>query len=333
MQVKITRQEFKAQARRQHQILVERHVPAKLADVQESLAVSLGYRNLAHLYGIIQSASDTEVPFTRVKNWSRWVMYLAFDENTGNEFWCLLPEGATLDDVASTDTTKASRLLKAGKAFPEGMVLSAETTVLETYVELPSIERYGLTPPADEEKVKDWVVGDLGFRVPKRGVSVSRHDRRDDSAQFVAVTVAVTDKDAALIREKMFFAEAARSKRFYDIQFDATTHTDDKGLLDNSLSDEFIARFNTKAKAEGTFPAGVVELVKGYVSEDDEQGDTDIHCFVGVTLRVEAVDDEAAWAFEPPTDILDEIFTELMGSHDVDYWEILEAYEVSADNP
>jgi hypothetical protein len=330
MQVKITREEFKAQARRQHQILVERNIPAKLADVQESLAVSLGYRNLAHMYGTIQSAADSEVPLTRVKNWSRWVMYLAFDEDTGNEFWCLLPEGVTLDDVASADTTKASRLLKAGKAFPEGMVLSAETTVLETYVELPSIERYGLTPPADEEKVKDWVVETLGFRVPKKGVSVSRYDRRDDSAELIPISIAMTDKDAAQIREKMFPAGAVPSKRVFDVQFDATTHTDDKDLLVNELSDEFIARFNLKARAAGLFPAGVVELVSGHVSEDDEQGDTDIHCFVGVTLRIEAVDEDEAEAFEPPTEVLDEIFTELMGSHDIDYWEVLHAEEVEA---
>jgi hypothetical protein len=330
MQVKITRQEFKAQARRQHQILVERNVPAKLADVQESLAVSLGYRNLAHMYGTIQAAADAEVPLTRVKNWSRWVMYLAVDENAGNEFWCLLPEGSTLDDVASTDTTKASRLLKAGKVFPEGMVLSAETTVLETYVELPSIERYGLMPPADEEKVKDWVVETLGFRVPKKGVSVSHYDRRDDSAELIAISIAVTDKDAAQIREKMFPAGAVPSKRLFDVQFDATTYTDDRGLVDRELSDEFIARFNRIAKSDGVFPKGVVELVKGYVSEDDEQGDTDIHCFVGVTLRIEAVDEDEAEAFEPPTEVLDEIFTELMGSHDVDYWEVLQAEEVTS---
>ena len=333
MQAKISRKEFKAQARRQHQILVERQVPVKLADVQESLAVSLGYRNLAHMYGVIQTAVDSEVPLTRVKNWTRWVMYLATEDdagkhNFGEEFWCLLPEGSTLDDLASRDRAKARRLLEAAQPFAEGFVLSAETTVLETYVELPSIEKYGLTPPSNEEKVNAWVVEKLGFRVPKRGVEVSRKDRRDDGGELVALSIAVTDQDAAFIREKLFPADATPQVSLFDVTFDTASYTDDRDLLDELLSAEFIARFNEIARAEGRFPKGVVELVEGHNSEDDEQEDSDIHCFVTVTLRVQAASEEEAEEFEPPEVLLQEVFEELLPGHDAEYWEVLEVSEV-----
>ena len=44
----------------------------------------------------------------------------------------------------------------------------------------------------------------LGFRAPVEGVKVSRRYMRDDGADIVTLEMAVTDVDAALIREKMF---------------------------------------------------------------------------------------------------------------------------------
>jgi hypothetical protein len=208
---KITKEEFKAQARRQHQSLLDRNIPAKLSDVQESLAVSLGYRNLAHFYGTLVEEVNSKVPRAQVESWSRWVMVMRFvDEVTGNdtdfgvEEWMLLPEGTTLDDVAVRARNKEAQSRWFAVARFEELVLSDKTTVLETYVELPSIAKYGLTPPSDENQVDGWVVEELGFRVPVEGVKVSRRDMRDDGADIVALEIAVTDADAALIREKMF---------------------------------------------------------------------------------------------------------------------------------
>jgi hypothetical protein len=325
MQVKISKKEFKAQARRQHQILVERQIPARLSDVQESLAVSLGYRNLAHYYGLAQDAASAEALMTQVKDWSRWVMYLAFDEQTGNEYWALLPEGATLDDVADINATKVRRLLAAAKPFPEGFRLSKETTVLGTYVELPSIEKYGLTPPSDEEKVKAWVVDTLGFRVPKTGLSVSRYDRRDDGAEFIAVRLAVTDADAASIRERMFTdAASSEEEGTFDVRFEATFFAYSREDAEVELSDESIAALNAKLVSFGR--KDIVKLVSAHVSADDGQDDEEIHCFASVLVRLKATDEDAAYNVSPPETLLNAVFHELANGNDIDgEWEVLEA--------
>ena len=126
---------------------------------------------------------------------------------------------------------------------------------------------------------------------------------------------------------------AIEAQRYFDVQYEATTFTDDPDLVGTELSDEFIARFNERANAEGRFPTGIVQLVSGRISGDDEQEESDIHCFVSVVLRVAANSASRAERIEPPEELLDEAFQELAGDLDIDApWEVLLVDEVDTNS-
>lgn len=202
MQVEFNKEIFKAKARRQHEELKRRGISLKLCDVMESMAVALDHRNLAHLYAMFEAERSRHVRVAEIAGWSRWVMKQ--DTSEIGDSWTLLPEGTTLDDVASRDWKAVRALLDSAVQFPEGFVLGAQTTALETYVQSPAIDRYGMPMPADRHRVDQWVDEVMGFRVIDTGVETSVHDRSDDCAEDVYVLVAISDEDAQRVRSQMF---------------------------------------------------------------------------------------------------------------------------------
>lgn len=197
MQVEFDKETFKSKARQQHQSLKARGVTVKLSDVQESMAVMLGFRNLAHLYAAFADEKDAFAPLSEIAQWVRWVLYLDYDDDR----WGVYPEGTTLDDVAARDWTKARTVYDSRKRLPLDLVLNPRATVLETFVDAPSLEAYGLPRAADTSKVNAWVREQLGFRVVESGVETSVRDRGDDSIDDYAILVALTPEDTARLRE------------------------------------------------------------------------------------------------------------------------------------
>ncbi|KWU24758.1 hypothetical protein [Burkholderia cenocepacia] len=202
MQVEFNKETFKQKARRQHEALKSRGVSMKLSDVMESMAVALDHRNLAHLYATFEAERSFFASAEEIAGWSRWVMVQ--DTSEIEETWALLPEGTTLADVASTNWRAVRKLLESMAHFPEGFVLGDKTTVLETFVESPSIDRYGMPMPADEHRVDEWVRDSLGFRVIDSTVRTSVHDRGDDGAESIYIVLALSEKDAERVRAEMF---------------------------------------------------------------------------------------------------------------------------------
>jgi len=199
MQVEFDKETFKSKARKQQEALKARGIPVKLSDVQESMAVMLGYRNLAHLYAAFADERDAFAPLSEIAQWVRWVLYFDYDDDR----WGVYPEGTTLDDVATRDWTKARTVYDSRKRLPSDLVLNPRATVLETFVDAPSLEAYGLPRAADTSKVNAWVREQLGFRVIQSGIETSVHDRRDDSIDDYAILVALTPEDTARVREHM----------------------------------------------------------------------------------------------------------------------------------
>lgn len=196
MQVEFKKEIFKAKARQQHEALKARGVPVKLSDVQESMAVMLGFRNLAHLYAAFAAETDVVAASAEIGQWVRWVMYFDYDVDR----WGLYPEGTTLDDVATRDRVKAHEVFASRRLLPEGFVLDSRATVLETFVEAPSLEAYGLPRAADTHRVNDWIRETLGFRIIDSGIETSVHDRGDDSIDDCAILVALTPEDTERVR-------------------------------------------------------------------------------------------------------------------------------------
>jgi hypothetical protein len=102
----------------------------------------------------------------------------------------------------------------------------------------------------------------------------------------------------------------------YEVTFEATGFTDDRGMTNNEFSEVQAAEFTDEARAKGTLPAGVLAVKKGYIAEDDGQGDTDIHVFVSVTLLVDAATEAAAESFVPPEGLLNQIGYLMAGDTD-----------------
>lgn len=92
----------------------------------------------------------------------------------------------------------------------------------------------------------------------------------------------------------------------FKVTFEATGFTNDREMLSESGSFlESVALGITEGlRSSGKLPYNVLGVADGYISEDDAQGDTDIHVFVGVVLLVEAATEAAAESFAPPEEML-----------------------------
>lgn len=206
MEIKLTKEIFKAQAKKQHAALKARNVVMKLSDVQESLALAHGYENLATLYAALKTADSRFVdsaPLEAQKE-NLFIISWFYDEDAAecsDDVMGVYPPGTTIDDVAARDWSASAALRDEAVMFPQGLVLSKDTTVLENYATVPRIDRYGLPDSANEAIVSKWVFEYLGFRVPKTGVEINLSDTGDDGGNVDHILIWVNDEDSLRIQE------------------------------------------------------------------------------------------------------------------------------------
>lgn len=92
----------------------------------------------------------------------------------------------------------------------------------------------------------------------------------------------------------------------FNVTFEATGFTR-ADLRNREFSDEESLGFSEAAMTEGQFPAGILSVVRGWISEDDAQKLTDRKVFVCVTLRVHATSVVNASRTVPPALLLTRI--------------------------
>jgi hypothetical protein len=204
MELVINKQSFKAQAAKLHACLVSRGIESKLSDAYESLAVSLGFANLATLFASLK-ANDARVvdiaPF-KFQTANQFVISWMFPEDgVGDEKMIVYPVGTTLADTASRDWTVLVRLRQESLFFPDDFELGPNTLAMDTYCIVPRPDRYGLPDMANPKAIKEHVLDTLGFRVPLSGVDTNFTDSGDDGGGIDNMLVWVSDTDAAKIRE------------------------------------------------------------------------------------------------------------------------------------
>lgn len=114
----------------------------------------------------------------------------------------------------------------------------------------------------------------------------------------------------------------------FKVSFEATGFTDDKALVGQSFSEQEALGFTEVSLAQGTLPKGVAAVIGGYVTDDDEQGDSDIHVFVHIDLLVDADSEDQAERMAPPVDLLTKISDLMTGEFSLDLesnsWEVTE---------
>jgi hypothetical protein len=89
----------------------------------------------------------------------------------------------------------------------------------------------------------------------------------------------------------------------FDVTFEATGFTQ-ADLRDREFTEEEARGFSEVAMAERQFPAGILSVVRGWISEDDAQKATDRKVFVCVTLRVYATSVVSASRTAAPAELL-----------------------------
>ncbi|VWC79205.1 hypothetical protein BLA39750_01072 [Burkholderia lata] len=89
----------------------------------------------------------------------------------------------------------------------------------------------------------------------------------------------------------------------FDVQFEDVGFTS-SDLADREMSDLEAQRFTESVISAETLPDPVVAIVRGYITEDDNQDSDEKKVFACVTLRVRAANDEAAEDYRPPRALL-----------------------------
>lgn len=122
---------------------------------------------------------------------------------------------------------------------------------------------------------------------------------------------------------------------FFDVTYEAIGYTTNPSIIDNELSGEDVRGFTDQLRAEGGLPAGIEDVLRGYITVDDEQeGTREKKLFVSVTIRVTAANAEAAEANETPARLLTPI-ADMMGTCDKEVvldleansWEVMDVEE------
>ena len=205
MEFTVTKASFKSQAKKQHAALKSRNVELKLSDVQESLAVGLGFENLATLYAKFKDVEYLTVDATGLKKHLSNLFVITWvtdpdDEENLDEVMGIFPPGTTLDDTARTYWVEGESLHEKIIVIPDGMVFSKETVALENYSQVPNIAKYGLSDSQHHSTVCKWVHDYLGFRVPKNGVEVDCYDKGDDGCSRDHFLIWLNDEDSTKVR-------------------------------------------------------------------------------------------------------------------------------------
>lgn len=116
----------------------------------------------------------------------------------------------------------------------------------------------------------------------------------------------------------------------FKVSYEATGFTNNGKLVGRALDEPQTAQLNA-----ATLPANVISVIGGYITDDDDQGKTDIHLFVHVDILVEANSEEEADAMEPPSEFLGQIADLMSGGKDLDLdvhsWETTEVDEHESD--
>ena len=201
MEIRITQDSFKAQAKKLHAALQARGVELKLSDVQESLAVSLGHRNLAALNGMLKLDASRIVEGTPLyaQKDNLFVVSWVYDQNFEDDQLVVYPYGTDIDDIATRDWRARCALDELVIVVPDEIQLD-QAVVLVNYTEVSNISKYGLHDGAHESTVNAWVLEHFNFRVPAEGVSVHVSDRGDDGATKDHFLLWVPDEEAKALR-------------------------------------------------------------------------------------------------------------------------------------
>lgn len=213
MELNVTKEVFKSQAKKQHAALKARNVELKLSDIQESLAIAYGYENLATLYATFKKEDYSVVdskPLLLQKDNLFVVTWFSPEDThaTCDEVMGIYPPGTSLDHIAMRNYSNWATVEKLNNqvlAIPEGLVFSEDTVALKNYSYVPNISRYGLHDGAHESTVAAWVKEFFGFRVPLSGVEVDVYDMGDDGGSKDHILVWLNDDDSAKVRA--MFAE------------------------------------------------------------------------------------------------------------------------------
>ena len=114
----------------------------------------------------------------------------------------------------------------------------------------------------------------------------------------------------------------------YMVTFEATGFTNSKQLAEQQFTAHEARGFTEISLSEGTLPKNVLAVIGGHISEDDGQGESDIHVFVCVELLVEAESEEVIDRMTPPEDLLTKISDLMSSGFDLDLeshsWEATE---------
>lgn len=90
----------------------------------------------------------------------------------------------------------------------------------------------------------------------------------------------------------------------FAITFEDAGFTDSEQVCEAQFTEQEALGFTAMSRAEETFPPFVLAVVRGYVDKDEGQGKATIKAFAGVVLIVAARDEEHAYKFTPPNDLL-----------------------------
>jgi len=184
MENHITQDSFKAQAKKLFTAMKNRGIELKLSDAQESLAISLGYKNLAAFNGMLKLDASRVVPGKPLyaKKDNLFVVSWVYNEDNGSDDLVVYPPGTSIDDVASRDWRLVHELNKTARPVPDDLSLNAGV-VLENFAEVSDINKHGIHDGAHEKTVNAWVLEHFYFKVAAEGVKVYVSDRGDGASK------------------------------------------------------------------------------------------------------------------------------------------------------
>jgi len=205
MNQNLTDKELKNQARILRDYLESFGVNVKHTQVLEGLARVHGWRNFATARANFapEVVKPLRIEHTEAdtRDWVERILFLGeWWERDLVDAWYVYPKGVTMEQTASMDLSSIRRL-------PDEYRFKPETSRADyIYAELPDLAHHGIPDWVDSGSKAEENLIDTGMGIAKEGISLRRHDRRDDGAEnywvTVRVPVAVSDEiDAACLKE------------------------------------------------------------------------------------------------------------------------------------
>ena len=117
----------------------------------------------------------------------------------------------------------------------------------------------------------------------------------------------------------------------FKVTYEASGFTNSKNLADQEFTEQEAKGFTEVSLSEGTFPKNVLAVLGGHISEDDAQGNADIHVFACVDLLIEAESQDEAEYMRPPAELLTKVSDLMSSGFDLDLeaysWELTEVQD------